>query len=203
METKIQREMEACRGELSLLERTSKGINVKTREGGKKGEKKKQITKWKLYTNKKESIKQKIQEKPPQTRRFEKKTKFFRQNTVFETDTKKFYREILKQSSDIKKTPTMKEVEDFWKKISSNEKKHNEKAEWITRKEERTKRHCTTRMDIYQTETVPICNEEIPLLEIGRNWETAKFWLNVLTTAHLKLTKIISEIMKNPQLIPQ
>ena len=37
--------MEACRGELSLLERTSKGINVKTREGGKKGEKKKQITK--------------------------------------------------------------------------------------------------------------------------------------------------------------
>lgn len=32
METKIQREMEACRGELSLLERTSKGINVKTRE---------------------------------------------------------------------------------------------------------------------------------------------------------------------------
>lgn len=90
----------------------------------------------------------------------------------------------------------MKEVEDFWKKISSNEKKHNEKAEWITRKEERTKRHCTKRMDIYQTETVPICNKEIPQPEIRRNWQTAKFWLNVLTTAHLKLTKIIWDYEK-------
>ena len=74
--------------------------------------------------------------KPPQIRIIETRTKCFRQNTIFKTDAKKFYREIGKQSIDIKKTPTMKEVEDFWKKISS---KPKEKAEWITREEVRTK----------------------------------------------------------------
>lgn len=52
-----------------------------------------------------------------------KEDKILQAEVGFETDTKKFYREILKQSTDIKKTPTMKEAEDFWKKISSNEKK--------------------------------------------------------------------------------
>ena len=44
-----------------------------------------------------------------------------------------------KQPIEIKEPPSIKEVEKFWKKIWSNEKKHNEEAKLIKREEERTK----------------------------------------------------------------
>ena len=44
-----------------------------------------------------------------------------------------------KQPIEIKEPHSIKEVEKFWKKIWSNEKEHNEEAEWIKIEEERTK----------------------------------------------------------------
>ena len=44
-----------------------------------------------------------------------------------------------KQPVELKEPPSIKEVEEYWKKISSNEKYQNEEAEWIKRNEERTK----------------------------------------------------------------
>ena len=44
-----------------------------------------------------------------------------------------------KQPIEIKEPPSIKEVEAFWKKISSNEKENNEEAEWTKREEERTR----------------------------------------------------------------
>ena len=42
----------------------------------------------------KERIKQKVQVKAQRIRRFEKRTKFYRQNKIFKTDAKKFYCEM-------------------------------------------------------------------------------------------------------------
>ena len=74
---KIQEKTETFRGELSILEDLSKGINVKTRKG--------QIVKRKYklqnendITTGKERIKQKVQVKAQRIRRFEKRTKFYR-----------------------------------------------------------------------------------------------------------------------------
>ena len=70
---KIQKKTEAFRGELSILEDLSKGINVKTRKG------RKVKIKYKLQNENdikiaKERIKQKAQVKVPRIRRFEKRT---------------------------------------------------------------------------------------------------------------------------------
>ena len=66
-------------------------------------------------------------------------TRFYRQNKVFKTDAKKFYRGMGKQPIEIKEPPSINEVDKFWKKIGSNEKEHNEEAEWIKREEEKMK----------------------------------------------------------------
>ena len=70
---KIQEKTEAFKGELSILEDLSKGINVKTRKG------RKVKIKYKLQNENdikiaKERIKQKAQVKVPRIRRFEKRT---------------------------------------------------------------------------------------------------------------------------------
>ena len=57
-------------------------------------------------------------------RRFKKWTKFYKQNKIFRTDAKKYYREMGKQPIGIKEPPSIKEVKKFWKKIWSNEKQH-------------------------------------------------------------------------------
>ena len=80
---KIQIKIETFRGELSMLEDLSKGINVKTRKGWKAS--KMQNTKWKWYNNGKEKMKQKAQVKA------KRRTKFYRQKKIFKTDAKKFY----------------------------------------------------------------------------------------------------------------
>ena len=48
---------------------------------------------------------------------------------------------MIKQPIELKEPLSIKEVKKFWKKIWSNEKEHNEEAEWIKRegKKERKK----------------------------------------------------------------
>ena len=125
---KIQKEIEAFRGELSLKEDLSKRINVKAREGGKVKRKYK-LQNENDITTAKEIIKQKVKVKAQRSRRFEKRTKFYRQNKIFKTDAKKFYREMGKEPIKIKELPSIKDVEKFWKKSWCNEKEHNEEAE--------------------------------------------------------------------------
>ena len=43
---------------------------------------------------------------------------------------------MVKQHIKIKEPPSIKKVEEIWKKIWSNEKKHNEEAEWIKKEAE-------------------------------------------------------------------
>ena len=52
----------------------------------------------------KEKLKQTMQSKAQRERRFDKPNKFYRQNKIFQTDTKKFYREIGKNQVMVKET---------------------------------------------------------------------------------------------------
>ena len=47
-------------------------------------------------------------------RRYEKGTKFYRQNNTFKTDKKKFYTELGKPIVTIEKSSSKEEVETFW-----------------------------------------------------------------------------------------
>ena len=54
-----------------------------------------------------------MQAKAQRIRRFEKRTKFYRQNKTFKEDTKRFYRELGKKSIEVKEPPEIREVEEF------------------------------------------------------------------------------------------
>ena len=108
-----------------------------------------------------------------------------------------------KQPIKIKELPSIKEVKKFWKKIWSNEKEHNEEAKWIEREEERTK-------ETEQQEWEDIELKEVEFsLKKSRKWKSPgvdklpNFWLNILTSAHKVLTHTLSQIMKNPEEIPE
>ena len=72
---KIQKEIEAFRGELSLPEDSSKRINVKARKGGKV-KRKYNLQNENDITTAKEIIKQKVKVKAQRIRRFEKEQNF-------------------------------------------------------------------------------------------------------------------------------
>ena len=57
----------------------------------------------------KETLEQKIQLKAPRIRQYDKRSKFYRQNSTFKMENKKFYRELGKTQVNVEKPPS-KEV---------------------------------------------------------------------------------------------
>ena len=57
-----------------------------------------------------ETLKQQIQAKAQRIRRFEKRSRFFRQNKIFKEDAKKLYREMGKKKMDVNKPPAIEEI---------------------------------------------------------------------------------------------
>ena len=84
-----------------------------------------------------ETLKQKIQVKAQRLRSYDKKIRFYRQNKIFKTDAKKFYREIGKGTINIEEPSVDEEMTKFWNDIWRKEKNVNNEAEWIRREEER------------------------------------------------------------------
>ena len=71
-------------------------------------------------------MKQKIQLKVQKIRRYEKRTKFYRQNKIFKIDKKKFYRELGRKQVNVEKTPIKNKIDNFWESILVIEEDHNE-----------------------------------------------------------------------------
>ena len=103
----------------------------------------------------------------------------------------------------IKEPPSIKEVEEFLKKIWSNEKEHNEEVKWIKREEEGTK-------ETEQQEWEDIKLKEVKFsLKKSQKWKSPgldklpNFWLNTLKSTHKVLTKRLFQTKKNPEHIPE
>ena len=126
---KIEKEIEQMRGDLSIISELQRGIDVKGRKC-RRMIKIHQLTKENI-TSVKETIKQKMQLKAQRIRRYERRSKFYRQNMIFKTDARKFYREVGKEKVAVKDIPPIEKVEEFWKGIWSNDRPFNVNAEWI------------------------------------------------------------------------
>ena len=96
----------------------------------KKNYKKYHLKEHQISTIKKE-LKQNLQCKAQRLRRFTKRNNFYRQNKIFETDAKKFYRKIGKNIVRVDKIPPKNQVKEFWKNTWGKEKNHKENARWI------------------------------------------------------------------------
>ena len=108
---KIQKEIDALRAKLSILE-ISKGTAVKTRKARKVRNRNNVPDENSLLTTK-ETLKQKIQVKAQRLHRYDKRNRFYRQNKIFKTDDKKFYREIGKGTINIEEPPVDEEMTKF------------------------------------------------------------------------------------------
>ena len=113
---KIQKEIDLLRAEMSIFNEVSKGVNLKIRKL-RKIKRKYKISDENALLPTKESLKQRMQVKAQRLRRFDKRDRFYRQNKIFQTDARKFYRHIGKGKIDVKEHPEVKEIEEFWNNI--------------------------------------------------------------------------------------
>ena len=117
------------RGELSILSELQMGVNVKGRRF-RKIPKKYQLASENILEVE-EMIKQKMQLKAQRMRWYDKRSKFYRQYMIFETDAKEVYREVGQEKILIRQAPTIDNVEKYWKTVWSSDKKSNDNAEWV------------------------------------------------------------------------
>ena len=199
---KIEKEIETLRREISLCEELQKDKEIRSSNAKKVVRKYKIVSKSQIPSIK-EELKQKLQVKAQRLRRYEKRSKFFRQNKVFETDAKKFYREINKLSISVEKIPSEEEVQEYWSKIWRNEKSYNQTAAWLTDLERRTH-------NIRKQEWGNITVEEISeALKKSHKWKSPgmdqipNFWLDTLSSTHMQLAINFNNVMKDPTLAPK
>ena len=87
----------------------------------------------------KETLKQKIKLKVQRIRRYEKRTKFYRQINVFKINIKKIFKELGKNQVHVEKLPTQGKIDNIWESIWQIEKDYNENSEWLKREEKQEK----------------------------------------------------------------
>lgn len=197
----IDKEIENFRKEISILDELQ-------RNGKSKSRKSRQVIRKYHIENKeqipaiKEELKQKLQVKAQRLRRFTKRNDFYRQNKIFETDAKKFYREIGKTNIEVKDIPTEDQVKDFWNNIWGNNTGHNENAKWIEDLEKEV-------VDIPEQEWSDITTEEITkALRKAHKWKSPgldqvpNFWLDTLQSVHSKLASNLNILINEPNLTP-
>ena len=113
---KIQKEIDLLRADISFLNEVSKGANLKIRKL-RKIKRKYKISDENALLSTTESLKQRMQIKAQRLRRFDTRDRFYRQNKIFQTDARKFYRQIGKMKIDVKEHPEVEEIEKFWYNI--------------------------------------------------------------------------------------
>ena len=197
----IEKDVEMLRGEISILSEIERKNDPRTRKA-RKVKRKYTIKSIEDIPQIKEELKQRMQAKSQRLRRFEKRSRFYRQNKIFENDARKFYRELGKSQIEVKEIPSKENVENFWKGIWEDEKTHNKDASWI---EKSMTQH--DKVDTQEWENITV-GEVKGALITTQKWKSPgidkipNFWLNTLSSAHLALTKLLNELVLHPELTP-
>ena len=201
-QVKIDKEIENLRKEISLLEELQKDKEIRS------GKARKVIRKYRIESNDKipaikEELKQKLQVKAQRVRRYVKRNKFYRQNKIFETDTKQFYREIGKSHINVDEIPSDEQVREYWSNIWGKEKGHNKNSAWLNDFE-------NSANNIPEQGWEEIQVDEIrKALRKSHKWKSPGidqipiFWLDALHSAHTKLALNFNRLMADPTVTPK
>ena len=200
-QTKIEKEIENMRSEISILTEIENGNNPKTRKS-RKLKRKFKIKDPREIPSLKEELKQKMQAKAQRMRRFEKRSKFFRQNKIFETDAKRFYREIGKNQVNVEKVPNKNDIEKFWSGIWGEEKYFNENAEWIDRTTEKNEGVQQQGWDCFTLDELKKALTKTQKWKSPGVDKVTNFWLNCLSSSHMTLTKLLNDVIESPEHAP-
>ena len=152
-----------------------------------------------------------MQLKAKRLRKFEKRSKFYRENLIFKSDVKTFFQEIGKETITVDDAPLIKEVEDFLKDLQSEGKGFNKQAEWMKHTEEinLTKKH-------QESVGRKVSKDELEFeLNKSHKWKSPgmdkvpNFWISSLSvsekkfTSIMRITSILYEIVESPDRAPK
>jgi len=143
-----------------------------------------------------EILKQKVQAKAQRIRRYEKRETQYTQNKMFKEDIKKFYRNLGMKNIEAREPPSMAEAETYWKSLWGEEAQHNERAEWIRRKQKRK----VSLMDwrpVHVTEITSYLSKT-PNWKSPGNDQIQNYWLKAFPATHRHITKNFNAIIEEP-----
>ena len=189
--------------ELSIIQEVSKGTCIKSRKS------KRVMKKFGIYSKDQintinetqEILKQKLMAKAQRRRRITSRCKFYRQNKLFQNDTKRFYRELGGSTSEIKNPPKMKEVTEFWKNIWAKPVEFEQRT-WL---EEGQQLPDTV---VHKSSDISVLDVQKALLK-AQKWKAPgidkvpNFWLHHLSCTHQYLAKAFNNIIDNPDETPE
>ena len=134
---RLQKYIDQLRGDISIITEYTNGKTInKIRRKLKTILKRHKVTADEQLIACKEDLKQALQAKAQRIRRYTKRSEQYKQNKMFREDSKRFYRELGKETFQIEKPPDIGEIKKFWQNILEQEVKHNEDAQWIKDQEE-------------------------------------------------------------------
>ena len=172
---RIEKEITRMRSDLSMVTELAKDNGISDRKK-RKIRRRYEIKKAEDIDTEKEKLKQRIQAKAQRIRRFEKRRKQSRQNRMFKSNPKVFYRELGNKQSEINEPLSLDEIETFWKTILEDDKHHNEVADWIRKQEEMYENSPRTRVERHNYRRSYSSTSKGEQLEIPWHRQTTKFF---------------------------
>lgn len=202
---RISNKIKVFRRDLSLLTEVAKEINQVNPKKKWNIFRKYEIANLQDNLKTMEILKQKIQLYAQRIRRYEKRTKQFVQNKLFQEDTKKFFRSLEKSETHVSTPPTLENVTSFWGGMYGTETNYNVQANWIKNIDEKIGKQIENRSQHWDH----ITEEEVSdALRNARNWSSPgidkvpNFWLKQISALHKDLAGSFNEICENPSLCP-
>lgn len=150
-----------------------------------------------------ETLKQKIQAKAQRIRRYEKRVKFFRQNKTFQSNARRFYRELNGGPVQVEAPPDKEKVKSFWQGIWGVERKHNLASNWLPKIRKNMRQVPKQKWDSIKT------SELASSLKHLLNWKTPgidripNFWLKKLSSTHAVLAQAFTHLIEHPSTTPE
>ena len=121
---------------------------------------------------------------------------------MFQTNAKRFYREVGKPKTSVNTIPSKDDLKSFWDSIWGQEKKYNASAEWIKNTEK-------ANVEVPEQEWQELTVKDLKLaLTKSQKWKSPgvdkvpNFWLNSISSSHKILTKLLNDIVRTPSFAP-
>ena len=201
--TRTENQIKGMRADLSIL--TDMAQKSETQKISRKKQtikRKYKITTIQDLHTAREFLKMKILAKAQRIRRYEKRSKQYKQNQMFANNRKKFFRNLGKEQVPVEKPPKKEATETFWRNILENDREHNHSAERIKREELKyADTECQPWEDITQDELQTA-------LKKTSNWKSPgpdadpNFWFKQLTALHQHLLTAYNQAIEHPESLP-
>ncbi|EEB19129.1 reverse transcriptase, putative [Pediculus humanus corporis] len=203
---RIEGKIERIRLHISLVSEMKKNNNLKKRTI-KKLDHLKRIYKLKTMEDIEltmETLKQKVLLYSQRIRRYKKREQFWRQNKLFESDPKKFYRTIREQNiQNGFSTLNVEKMADFWSNIWEKSHPLNKNSTWMNKEKEAHAWIASSTMSDVRMADLETC------LKNTANWKSPgldrvqNFWIKNFTSTHKYLMVSINKLIMGRQEMPE